>query len=130
MTLPFWCLFVAIFIPIVLAGIGGYHRSQQFGTPDNNAPRQQAAKLTGAGARAVAAQENAWEGLIVFACAVFVNHLAGGDPLWAGRFAIVFVLARISHAACYLADLATPRSLSYAVAMASCIALFVSAARA
>ena len=35
MTVPFWCLFVAALIPILLAFSGGYFKSQQFGSVDN-----------------------------------------------------------------------------------------------
>ena len=80
MTVPFWCLFIGALIPTLLAFTGGYFKAQQFENVDNNNPRQQSAQLTGAGARAVAAQGNAWEALAVFTAAVAVNSLGGGDP--------------------------------------------------
>ena len=55
MTVPFWCLFAAALIPILLAFAGGYFKAQQFGSVDNNNPRAQSAQLTGTGARALAA---------------------------------------------------------------------------
>ena len=78
MTVPFWCLFIGALVPTLLAFTGGYFKSQQFDSVDNNNPREQSAQLTGAGARAVAAQSNAWEALAVFTAAVTVNHLGGG----------------------------------------------------
>jgi len=130
MTTPFWCLLVAVLLPIVLAGIGGYHKSKQFETVDNNNPRAQNARLEGAGARAVAAQNNAWEALAMFTAAVSVAHMAGADPGSSATAAMLFVAARVLHAGFYLADIAPARSLSFLVGFGSCLWLFALAARA
>ena len=130
MTTPFWCLLVATFIPWVLAPIGGYFKAQQFDSLDNKNPRVQSANLEGAGARAVAAQENAWEALAVFSVAVFVNHLAGGDPGTAATASMIFVAARIVHAFAYISDLDKLRSGIFVVGVACVVTLFVSAGRA
>lgn len=130
MTTPFWCLLVAVLIPYVLAGTGGYFKGKQLGAVDNHNPRAQSLLLSGAGARAVAAQANAWEALPVFASAVFVAHLAGADAGSSAAAALLFVAMRIAHAACYLADLATARSIVFLIGFGSCVWLFVLAARA
>lgn len=130
MTTPFWCLLVVVLLPYVLTGVSGYYRGKQFGTVDNNQPRRQAAQLEGAGARAWAAQSNAWEALGVFAPAVFVAHLAGADPGSSAAASLVFVLARIAHPIAYIADVAPVRSLSFLVGLGSCLWLFGLAARA
>lgn len=130
MTTPFWCLLVVVFIPFVLAGISGYFKSQQFGSVDNNNPRAQSAQLEGAGARAVAAQHNAWEALAVFTASVAVAHMAGADAGWSATAAMLFVVSRILHAGFYIADIAPLRSLSFMVGTLSCIWLFTLAARA
>ena len=72
MTTPLWCLLIAALIPYVLAGISGYYKAQQFDAIDNNNPRAQSAQLEGAGARASAAQSNAWEAFAIFTAAVLV----------------------------------------------------------
>jgi len=130
MTTPFWCLLIAAFLPIVLAGIGGYFKSQQFDTLDNNNPRVQSAQLVGAGARAVAAQQNAWEALAIFTAAVAVAHMAGADPGTSAMAAMLFIVSRVLHGGFYIADLAPLRSVSFLVAFGSCIWLFTLAARA
>ncbi len=130
MTTPFWCLLFAVLIPYVLAGTVGYFKSAQLGSIDNHDPRAQSAQLRGPGARAVAAQANAWEALPVFASAVFVAHLAGADAAGSAAAALLFVAMRIAHAACYLADLATARSVVFLIGFGSCLWLFVLAARA
>lgn len=130
MTTPFWCLLVAIFLPYVLTGISGYYKQQQFGSIDNRLPRAQSAALEGAGARAWAAQQNAWEALVVFGLAVVVAHLAGADPGTSALASVIFVVARVLHGAFYVADLATLRSLSFGVATFCSLWLFWLAAAA
>lgn len=124
MTIPFWCLLIAVLIPYVLAFTAAYHKSRQFGSVDNNQPRAQGAALTGTGARVWAAQQNAWEALAVFTAAVLVAHFAGADPRLSAIAAELFIVARILHAIFYATDLATLRSLAFMVAFGSCLWLF------
>ena len=130
MTTPFWCLLVAALLPFVLAGLGGYFRFRQFGSVDNKTPRKQSAALEGVGARAVAAQQNAWEALAVFTAAVAVAHMAGADAGASATASLVFVAARILHPIFYVANLDALRSLSFVVGFGACIGLFVLAAGA
>jgi uncharacterized MAPEG superfamily protein len=123
-TTPFWCLFIACLIPNFLAPVAARYKAQQFGTLDNNNPRAQTAALEGTGARAVAAQMNAWEALAIFTAAVTVNHLSGGDPGTSAILAMVWVGARILHAVFYVTDIAAARSAAFAVAFFSAIGLF------
>lgn len=128
MTVPLWCLVVAALLPMPLAFTGAYFRGKQFGTIDNKNPRAQSARLEGIGARAVAAQQNAWEALALFTVAVLVSHLAGADSTKAAIAALLFIAARIVHALCYLSDKDALRSLAFMVGLGSCIWLFVLAA--
>jgi uncharacterized MAPEG superfamily protein len=118
------CLLVAVLMPYVLSGISGYHKTKQLGKLDNNNPREQSAQLKGAGARAVAAQQNAWEALAVFTASLAAAFFAGvpGDSL--ALPALIFVAARVAHAFFYLSDLASARSLSFMVATAMCLWIF------
>ena len=77
MTTPFWCLAIACFLPYVWAPFGVAARKQQLGSVDNKYPRLQQVQLTGRGARAMGAHQNAFEALATFAPAVIVAHLAG-----------------------------------------------------
>jgi uncharacterized MAPEG superfamily protein len=129
MTTPFWCLLAAAFIPYPLAFLGTYYRQRELGSIDNRNPRQQALQLTGAGARCYAAQQNAWEALAVFTAAVTVAHLAGADPARSAQVALVFIAARVVHAASYVADLDKLRGLAFIAGLGCCITLFVLAAR-
>ncbi len=102
MTVPFWCLLIACLLPYVFGSFSILERQKQLGVIDNKNPRGQQAQLTGRGARAVAAQKNAFEGLAVFVPAVLVAHLAGADPVWSARWAEIFVVARVLHGIFYL----------------------------
>ncbi|WP_101758369.1 MAPEG family protein [Oceanicoccus sp. KOV_DT_Chl] len=128
MTVPFWCLFISAMMPIVWAWVGGYFRHQQFGRVDNKQPRAQYAQLQGAGARALAAQQNAWEALAVFTAAVCVAHLAGADPEQAAIAAQVFVVARVLHGVFYIADKDALRSIVFIIGLGCSLWLFVMAA--
>ena len=121
MTTVLTCLLVTVLMPYVLSGIGAYHKTKQFGKADNNNPREQSAQLKGAGARAVAAQQNAWEALAVFTASLAAALFAGVDAASLALPALIFVAARIAHAFFYLSDLASARSLSFFVATAMCL---------
>ena len=125
MTTPLWCLVFVTFLPIVYAWVAGYYKNKAFGSVDNNNPRVQGALLEGAGARAVAAQSNAWEALAMFTPAVLVAHVSGaGSGSAAAYAALVFVVARLLHGVFYVADKAALRSLSFIVGLACCGYLF------
>jgi uncharacterized MAPEG superfamily protein len=111
-------------MPYVLSGVGVAHKRRQFGTVDNNNPRAQSAQLTGAGARALAAQQNAWEALAVFTASLAAAFFAEVEPEALAVPALIFVGARIAHAACYLSDLASARSGSFFVGTVACLWIF------
>ena len=73
----------------------------------------------------MAAQNNAWEALIVFACAVFVAHLSGAPADSAATAAMVFIIARILHGGFYVMNLDVLRSLAFIVGYGCCIWLFL-----
>ncbi|MEZ5559465.1 MAG: MAPEG family protein [Pseudomonadales bacterium] len=125
MTTPLICLLITMFLPLVWANVGGYYRTRLPGGMDNNNPRRQAQQLEGAGARAYAAQQNAWEALALFAPAVIVAHMLGADPGTSAALAMAFVAFRIAHGICYLADWGAPRSLMFMGGLVCTIWLFL-----
>ena len=128
MTTPFWCVLIVLLLPLPLAFVGGYFRGKAFGTADNKNPRAQAAKLEGPGARAYAAQANAWEAAILFPAAVLTTHAAGLPAEAAAPWAIAFVAFRVLHGIFYIQDIDKARSLAFMGGMICIIALFVKAA--
>lgn len=125
MTTALWCLFITAMIPSLLAFTGGYLRHKELGKADNKNPRLQYAQATGAASRAFAAQQNAWEALILLAAALLAASIAGVPQAELATVAIVFVVARVLHAVFYLADKDMLRSLAYLVALVSVIYIFV-----
>ncbi len=125
MTTPFWCLLFVALAPYVLSTLSGALRVRQLGSLDNKYPRLQQARLTGLGARAQAAHQNALEAVPFFAAAVLVAHVAGADPSRAAQTSLVFVAARILHAVFYLGNLDLLRSLAFVVGVGACIRLFL-----
>ncbi|MEZ5571309.1 MAG: MAPEG family protein [Halioglobus sp.] len=117
-------LLVLCILPITCAWIAGYHRQKQFGNVDNKEPRTQSLKLTGAGARAVAAQSNCWEALAVFSAAILAVFISGIDLQSIATLTLVFVLLRIVYIALYLADQDKLRSLSFLGGFGICMYLF------
>ena len=130
MTVPFWCVLIGGLLPYVWVTIAAAERRKQFGTVDNKLPRLQETQLTGRGARAMGAHNNAFEALAFFASAAIIAHIAGADPSWSADLAILWVIVRIAHGALYLADVDIMRSLAFGVAQLCSIGLFVLAARA
>lgn len=91
-------------MPILLAWLGGYMRVKQFGRLDNANPRQQAEKLSGSAARAIAAQSNAWEALALYSASILVVYAAGVDLSEVTIASVVFLVARLAHPVLYIAD--------------------------
>ena len=128
MTTPLWCLVAVMFMPVPLAMLGGYFRGKAFGKADNKEPRSQAAKLEGTGARAYAAQQNAWEATGIFTVTIVVTHLAGLPAEVAAPWALGFVAFRVLHAVFYLTDIDMARSAAFLGGMVCAITLLVKAA--
>ena len=120
------CLLIATILPylskvplaIAMAKLGGY---------DNNHPREQQSKLTGLGARALAAHQNSFESLLVFgvSCLVAISTNSVNDI--AALLALVHVGARVAYHVLYLMNYGTLRSLSWFVAIGSSIGIFAQA---
>ena len=120
MTTPLWCLLIVAVLPYVLSFAGGYFKMRQFGTIDNKHPRIQAAKLEGVGARAHAAQGNAWEALGFFTAVLAVLHFANPEAArssTAANLSLVFLATRVLHPILYLANLDIARSSVFLVGL-------------
>ncbi|MFM7708778.1 MAG: MAPEG family protein [Gammaproteobacteria bacterium] len=126
MSFALWTLFIAAIFPVVCAGIA----KAGPGRYDNRNPRAWLGGLAGYQARAHAAQQNSWEALAVYTAALVAAVAAGVDHGTISTVAAVFLVARIAYLACYLADLATLRSLVWIAGFGACLTLIVQAARA
>ncbi|WP_020681854.1 MAPEG family protein [Marinobacterium rhizophilum] len=121
MPVILYVLFIVSVMPIVLAGLGNYFRARQFGAFDNNNPRLQQSRLEGPGARAQAAQANAWEALSIFGVTCFIAYASGVELASLTGVALLFLACRVLHAVFYIANMAALRSLIFGAAMACCL---------
>ncbi len=115
------CLALLLLLPNLLAALGSYTRKRQLGRVNNHDPRQQVLQLDSRGQRLYAAQQNAWEALLLFSGCVLLAHLAGLDLASLKLACIVFITSRLLHPLAYVYGFATLRSLLMLVAWLSCI---------
>ena len=110
------CLFISLLLPF-LAKLPVAIAMHKLGGYDNNHPREQQNQLTGFGARALAAHQNSFEALIIFAPAVILAIATNNLNEQIQIAAIIHVIARISYILCYLANLGTLRSIVWAIGL-------------
>lgn len=125
MNMPVFVLMMMSILPISCAWVSGYFRHKQLGTVDNKNPRAQNAQLTGAGARAVAAQLNAWEALAVFAAALLALTIAQVPVASYSTLALVLLALRVVHAVTYIANQDILRSLAFLGGYGICLYFFI-----
>ncbi|MEX0915991.1 MAG: MAPEG family protein [Wenzhouxiangellaceae bacterium] len=92
---------------------------------DNRHPRAQQARLTGFGARALAAHQNMIEAFPVFAAGVLLVMVTGTTGYWVSVLALVFVGARIVYTIFYLGDFPVLRSMTWGVGFAASLGLML-----
>ncbi len=94
---------------------------QKEGKYDNHYPRAQQARLQGMGARAVAAHQNSFESLLVFATAALTamatNHIGTTIQI----LAIIYIISRFIYCYFYLMDMASLRSAIWFIGFVSCL---------
>jgi uncharacterized MAPEG superfamily protein len=122
MTILIWCLFTAALLPYLAKGPVAIAMNKLDGY-DNNHPRSQQAKLNGYGARALAAHQNAFESLIIFAPAVLLAITTNTVTHTIELLAITHVIARIAYNLLYLFNVGTLRSVVWAIATVSSFAI-------
>ena len=118
MTRLIVCLFIAALLPYI-AKVPMIVAMNKLGGYDNNHPRDQQAKLTGFGARALAAHQNAFESLIIFAPAILLAITTKNTGTLIEQIAITHVVARILYHVAYLINVGVIRSLLWAVGIIS-----------
>lgn len=124
MTVAFWCVLIALFLPYVCTGIAKFSTGR-FGPRQNHDPRAFLDTLDGFAKRAHSAQLNSFEVTPAFAAAVIISDIVGNaDPVTLDVLAVVFITSRLLYVICYLADWATLRSLVWFVGMAIIASFF------
>lgn len=110
MNFLIWSLFFALLLPFI-AKIPVAIAMNKLGKYDNDHPRDQQNKLTGFGARALAAHQNAFESLIIFTPALLLAIATHNDSAIVQLLSAGYILARLAYNALYLANISTLRSL-------------------
>ena len=118
MTILIICLFVALLLPLLAKGPVAYSMAK-LGGYNNNHPRAQQNKLTGFGARSLAAHQNAFESLILFAPAVILALVTENTNQTVVVLAIIHVIARVLYNIFYLLNIALLRSIVWGIATLS-----------
>ena len=120
MTIAFWCVLAAAFMPYIAIGIANSTHGY-----DNRNPREWEAKLSGRRSRAHAAHLNSFEAFPLFAAGVIVATVTKVSPPVVDAIAPSFTVARTAHLWCYLSDWASLRSLDWFVGFGLSTALFI-----
>jgi len=111
------CVLIAVLLPYLAKAPLALAMSKE-SRYDNHYPRSQQARLTGFGARALAAHQNSFESLIIFSAAagvVLATNTISSTVEW---LAIIHVVARVVYCLMYYIDQDKLRSLSWFVAIA------------
>ena len=109
------CLFLALLLPLLAKGPVAYAMAK-LGGYNNNHPREQQSKLTGFGARALAAHQNAFESLILFAPAIILALVTSNINQTVIVLAIVHVISRVLYNIFYLINIGLLRSIVWGIA--------------
>jgi uncharacterized MAPEG superfamily protein len=120
LTLAYWCVLAAALLPYLAAYIA---KIGNFRLRDNQAPRDWMGRQAGWRARALAAQNNSFEGLPFFIGAVIIAHQLGAAQARLDMLAAAYVLLRIVYIALYIRGFGTARSTVWALAFAVNIAI-------
>jgi len=119
-TIAHWCVLIAALLPIACAGIaksGALRVSPRDGGYDNSNPRAWLERQEGWRARANAAQANTFEALPFFFAAVIIAHQLQAAQGRLDILAFLFVVLRIAYIILYVGNLATARSIIWALAL-------------
>ena len=116
MNLLIWTLFISLLLPyIAKAPVAiAMHR---LGRYDNKHPRNQQTQLSGYGARALAAHQNAFESLIIFIPSLLLAIATNNTSTFIQTLSITYVVSRLAYNALYLANISTLRSVVWFVSL-------------
>jgi uncharacterized MAPEG superfamily protein len=123
MTIAYICVFIAIFLPFVFAGL-----AKSEGQFDNARPRAWLERLEGWRQRAHWAQLNTFEAFPPFAAGVIIAHQLNASQAWIDGLAVAFLIFRGLYGYFYIADRATLRSTAWTGGFACVVGLFIVAA--
>ena len=123
LTIAYWCVLVAIILPIIWIGFAKSGTSNYLHKL-NSAPRELLNTLTGFRKRAVWAQQNAFEALPGFIAGTIIAHHMEVPQLELDITALIFIVARLAHGIFYLIDWPFCRSVVWIIGFGATINMF------
>jgi len=124
MTFLIWTLIIAALLPYLAKGPVA-HAMNKLGGYDNKHPRSQQGKLTGFGARALAAHQNAFESFMIFSAAILLAITTKHTGENIQQLASIYLAARIIYNILYLANIGILRSLVWFISLGCSLAIMV-----
>jgi uncharacterized MAPEG superfamily protein len=121
-TIADLCLLAAVVLTIAAIAPAKLDGGKQF---DNANPRDPAFYTPGLRARSQGAHQNCLEALPFFAAAVLLAEMHGASQGIVNALALAFLLARIIYVVLYIRNHPTARSVTWSVAFALNVALFL-----
>lgn len=122
-----YCLIIAALLPYVAKVPLAIAMTKQGGGAffgyDNQLPRVQQQSLTGFGARCLAAHQNSFEALIIFAAAVLLVITTGHITEFSVLLSVLFIVSRVVYLMCYWLNWDKLRSTAWAVGILSNFAI-------
>lgn len=123
MLIGFVCVFLASLLPLlwiafakVNAGFKGKH---------NYDPRKFMEQAEGRAHRALCAEKNALEAFPMFAAAVIIASICQVNELSIALISILYIIVRVFHGVCYIANCPKERSLVWFVGVGCCATLYL-----
>jgi len=110
------CAFIAVLLPYLAKAPLAVAMNKE-SKYDNNYPRDQQARLTGFGARALAAHQNSFESLIVFSVALAVVLATNNTSITVQILAVTYLVARVAYCIMYYINLDKLRSLMWLIGL-------------
>ena len=122
MTIAYWCVFVAAFLPYPWAMAW---RINHYDLQKNLSPRKLQQELSGWRQRAHWAHLNALESFAPFAAIVIIAHLRAAPQAAIDIWASAYVGFRIAHGVFYLANFGVLRSLAFFASVVCIVVIFL-----
>lgn len=128
MTIAFWCVLAAIFLPLIWTSMAKF--TTGFRPRDNHNPREYLAKLEGPAKRAHWAEQNTFESVPGFMAAVIIAHITHAAQGWVDGLAVAYIVLRLAYGLLYITDKPALRSLVWSGGLACVVGLFIASALA
>lgn len=125
MTIELFALLASVLLCLVLPLVYSACYARQVGIARLAGNREDLPKARGAAGRGIRAHRNLLENLLPFAAVVLTAHLLAISNSMTALAAVVFLVARLVHAFCYIAGITIIRSLAYNFGLLATLVIIV-----